>query len=171
MAGGPLMNWILSLLFLATPLSPSEGAKIEWKLDPKPVIAGQPVKGTVVVTFGEGLHGYQNPPTRDYMIPVTISTPAKGWTVSAKYPKGTPMNVAGESEPAAVYEGRIEIPVEIKGPTKAGANSIPIVIRYQLCDATACFPPETFQLKVQAKVKPAPKTKPKPTGSCPCCQL
>lgn len=165
------MTWILGLLILKSAAPVIQDAKVEWKLDARPVVAGQPIRGTVIVTFSEGLHGYQNPPTRDYMIPVSVSTSVKGWAVAAKYPKGTPMKVGGEEEPSAVYEGRLEIPVELKGPAKAGSVSVPIVVRYQLCNATACFAPETVEVRVQVVVKPAPKPKPKPACDCPCCQL
>ncbi|HTQ10393.1 MAG TPA: hypothetical protein VMI31_10005, partial [Fimbriimonadaceae bacterium] len=55
---------------------------------PKTAKAGSTVKGIVEVTFADGMHGYQNPPTEDYMIPVKLTVDTKGFSLKPTYPKG-----------------------------------------------------------------------------------
>lgn len=115
---------------------------------PKQVVAGSPVKGVVTVTFAKGLHGYQNPPTSEYEIPVKITFAQKGFKlVKATYPKGVDMKLQGEDKPSKVYEGTIKIPVEISTPAKPGSYRVSMFVGYQQCNDSSCFPPATLVVK------------------------
>jgi hypothetical protein len=60
------------------------------------VYAGKPFKAILTVTFAEGLHGYQNPPTDPTLIPVTVKLADKIFKlVTVSYPKGVPASVGG----------------------------------------------------------------------------
>src|ERR1700704_6426167 len=73
---------------------------------PKTAKAGAKVQGTIEVTFSEGLHGYQNPPTDEYQIPVKVSIDTKGFVLAkTAYPKGEMKVIGGDTKPSAVYEG------------------------------------------------------------------
>src|SRR5690348_10112222 len=74
---------------------------------PKEAKPGATVKGTVELTFAEGLHGYQNPPTDEYQIPVKVDAETKGFTLKATYPKGIMKAIGGDPKPSAVYEGTV----------------------------------------------------------------
>jgi DsbC/DsbD-like thiol-disulfide interchange protein len=119
---------------------------------PKTVVSGKSVKGTIKVKFAEGLHGYQNPPTRDWMVPVTVSTSTKG-AVLAKlnYPKGIMKESAGDR--VAVYEGEVTIPFELKVTGKKGNMPITFNVRYQQCNETGCYAPTTVSAKTTITVK------------------
>lgn len=109
---------------------------------PKTAKPGEAVKGTVTVVFEAGLHGYQNPPSQSYMIPLKIESATKGVTLkSIKYPKGDPIKVAGEDAPVMVYEGLIKIPVVLVMPKKAGKVDLSLKVKYQQCNESACYPP------------------------------
>lgn len=101
--------------------------------------AGSKLKGTLTVTFAEGLHGYQNPPLSEYQIPVKVAGEDKGIVLKVAYPKGQVKGVAGEQ--AAVYEGTIKIPIEITLPKKVGAFKPKLSLSYQQCTESACYPP------------------------------
>jgi DsbC/DsbD-like thiol-disulfide interchange protein len=116
--------------------------------------AGKAVQGWVVVSFANGLHGYQNPPTKDYLIPISVTSTTKGVTLkSAKYPKGKPEIVAGETSPVNVYEGTIKIPVTLMLPKQSGKVKVGMSVHYQQCNAQSCFPPGDVSASASVNVK------------------
>lgn len=110
--------------------------------------------GTVVLTLPQGFHGYQNPPMRDYEIPVKIESATKSITIKPKYPKGESINAAG-SETLA-YEGEVKIPFTFSIPKKPGTYTIEVKASYQLCNDSNCWPPESVAAKATFTV---PKVK------------
>lgn len=111
--------------------------------------------GTVILTLPEGFHGYQNPPMRDYEIPIKVESVTKSLPIKPKYPKGLLINAAG-SETLA-YEGEVKIPFSFSLPKKPGTYSLEVKAGYQLCNDSNCWPPETVSAKasfVVPKVKP-----------------
>ncbi len=119
---------------------------------PKQAKAGATVMGVVEVSFAEGLHGYQNPPSGEYQIPVAVSVNKQFKLVKAAYPKGIAKATGGDPTPAAVYEGTIRIPVTVKVPAKPGQSEMKISLNYQQCNASSCFPPSTVSSTVKLKV-------------------
>ena len=125
--------------------------KVAVKL-PASAKAGQTVQGTVVVTIGSGLHAYQNPPSKDYMIPLSVSVATQGAKLkSAKYPVGKTGVFSGES--ARVYEGTVRIPVSVVLPKKHGKQQISFKVHYQECNQSACFPPGDVVASAPVNVK------------------
>ncbi|MEZ5162825.1 MAG: hypothetical protein R2688_03545 [Fimbriimonadaceae bacterium] len=105
--------------------------------------AGQLVPGTVTVTFAPGLHGYQNPPSEDYMIPVAVSAGSEASKVLLiSYPDGVPATVGGETKPAMTYEGTVEIPVLVRIPSEAGEQIVSVMKPGGISEMneSACFP-------------------------------
>ena len=130
---------------------PANAPKVLVKL-PASAKAGQTVSGTVLVTIAGGLHAYQNPPSQDYMIPLSVSvTGAK--LKAAKYPAGKAENMAGEKAPVRVYEGTVRIPVSIMLPKKRGKQQIAFKVHYQECNDKACFPPGDVTAKAAINVR------------------
>ncbi|CAN5484242.1 hypothetical protein BH11ARM1_BH11ARM1_07760 [soil metagenome] len=137
--------FLLCLLVLASSAVFAQSAEPVAKLKmPKgPFYAGKTIKATLIVTFAEGLHAYQNPPTSEFQIPLKISA-VKGTTIGKVfYPKGIPMTMGGDPTPAMVYEGTIEIPVEIKLSKIAGKFVAKLSVDYQQCNESTCFPPSS----------------------------
>lgn len=116
--------------------------------------AGKPVTATIVLTFAEGLHAYQNPPSTPDLMPVAVSLKSKGLKVkSVKYPAGIMEKVAGEDKPVGVYRGTIKIPVTVILGKAAGKTRLQFDISYQQCNDSACFPPGDVQLTGTVTVK------------------
>jgi DsbC/DsbD-like thiol-disulfide interchange protein len=144
---------LLAALVLAQETKP----KATLKFDKPTAVAGTTVKAKLILTFAEGLHGYQNPPTEDYQIPVEV-TAAKGTTLGkVSYPKGKPFLMMGETKPSMVYEGTVEIPVEIKVQPRAGRQTVKVVVKYQQCTESNCFPPGQFEVTAVLNVTAAPR--------------
>ncbi len=131
---------ILTALVLLNSSTQGQAPEVTFKLDNETPMIGTLVTGIVTVTFAPGLHGYQNPPSEDYMIPIVVSGgDLKGFQV--RYPMGTPAAVGGETKMVMTYEGTVEFPVAFRAPVKAGKSPININVRYQLCNEQACFAP------------------------------
>lgn len=149
---------LLPLLAVATAQGPDEAPSASLKFDKPSATAGAKVKATLSITFADGLHGYQNPPAEDYQIPVKVSVTEKGFTlVKATYPAGADFTMAGEAKPAKVYEGTIQIPLELKASAKAGTYNVNVKVDYQQCNASSCFPPSSIFAKAKLVVAAAPK--------------
>lgn len=105
------------------------------------VKAGSWVKGTAILTFAPDYHGYQNPPTQSFEIPVKIEAGSKDVALKVVYPKGE-LKEFMETQ-TAVYEGEVKIPFTFKAASKPGQMKLAIKVSYQQCDATNCFPPSS----------------------------
>lgn len=68
------MTTLLALAVMAV----QEPAEFKIEL-PKMVKPGAVVKAKAHVTFSEGWHGYQNPPSDPYQNPVTLKLDTKGY--------------------------------------------------------------------------------------------
>lgn len=139
---------ILSLLSIALPVVAQlpDAPKLVFKLDKPTVVAAGTFKGTITLTFAEGLHGYQNPPADPNEIPISVV--AKGAKVlKVAYPKGIEFKMGGADKPSLVYTGTITIPVTFKANPKAGKQAFSVVVSYQQCNEGSCFPPGDLTAK------------------------
>lgn len=115
---------------------------------------GATVDATLTVSFGAGLHGYQNPPSDEYQIPVKVSIVEAGFKlIKASYPKGVDFMPVGETKPTKVYQGKITIPLKIKAGTKPASYSVNVKLDYQECNDSACFQPASLIVKGTLVVK------------------
>lgn len=131
---------------------------VSLKLKSDQGVSGGPVAGVITLTFADGLHGYQNPPSQDYQIPVSVSSGSTNvQVVQVKYPTGEPHKVGGETEESFTYSGVVEIPVLLKVVGKAGENDLSVKVRYQQCTNTMCFAPTSISANAKFKLKPSPK--------------
>ncbi len=151
---------LLPLHALGQDLPPS----VSFKTEKATYKVGEEIKGTVTATFEPGLHGYQNPPSKDFMLAVTVK-PGDGTVVkSVAYPKGH-IEMAGGEE-AAVYSGTVSFPVVISAPTVKGKVKLNLGFYYQQCDANTCYMPNTIpviaEVTIEASSDAAPGT---PSGA------
>lgn len=150
------MKWLLVFLVAAMvggALAENVPPRVALELERESAPAGAAVPGKVVVEFAPGLHGYQNPPTEEWMVPLTIEpkeTNASTAIVRIDYPKGTTKVVAGA--PSAVYSGRTEVPIVFRAPSRAGEHRLEVVVSYQQCDAENCFPPAEVEASALLRV-------------------
>ena len=135
----------------------AEPVRVEVKLPVKSGAPGGTLKGIMLVTFSPGWHGYQNPPTRDYEIPLKIATKSKGVGLKVQYPKGEMKDFAGAQ--TAMYEGTVELPFTLTLPKTLGAVSVKFDVSYQQCNHATCLPPGSLSVTEKVSVRKAP-TKP-----------
>jgi len=130
---------------------------IALQLDDEQGISGGPVTGTITITFADGLHGYQNPPSQDYQIPVSVSSGTPGVKlVQTRYPAGEAHKVGGETEESFTYSGVVKIPVLLKVTGKLGETELAVKVRYQQCTNNMCFAPATLSISAKFRVNPTP---------------
>ncbi len=101
----------------------------------------------VKITFAPGLHGYQNPPSEDYMIPVTVSAAEGMEVVAIDYPAGHGAKIGGSATEVMTYSGEVTIRVLFRVPKKAGASALSLNVMYQQCNDDSCFPPGNASLR------------------------
>ena len=148
--------WILlvalpAMLFALGQEPMAEKATVQIKLDAKEGKPGATIKGKVLVTFADGWHGYQNPPMRDYEIPLKIESATKEIKLKATYPKGETKDFAGAK--TIMYEGTVAVPVTITLPKKAGPVTLKVVASYQQCNESTCLPPQKSTAEEKLVVK------------------
>lgn len=120
---------------------------------PKQVAAGAKLTLTVTLTFADGMHGYQNPPAQEYEIPVTVKIDGKEFkVVKVAYPAGVDAKIGGSDKPTKSYEGVVKIPITLTAPTKIGSKNLKVIVGYQQCDETTCFPPGEVSTTVKVNV-------------------
>ncbi len=152
------MNLILTALLAPLVFFQGEPPTVEVQLKSSVGPIKSAIQGTASITFPAGLHGYQNPPTKDDQIPLKITVEGKGFNVKANYPKGQMKDFLGEK--TGVYEGQVKVPFFVTLPSKPGTYNVTITVGYQMCNDSACFPPGsvtvTKKISVLAKA-PAKK--------------
>lgn len=143
---------IVAALAILPVSSQNQAPEVTFKVNNVAGQAGTLQTGLVTITFAPGLHGYQNPPSEDYMIPVSISGSSLE-NFKVKYPVGTPAAVGGETKLVMTYEGTVEFPVIFRVPTKPGKFEPEISVRYQLCNDQACFAPGNVKAKTTFSIE------------------
>ncbi len=138
-----LLMAVLAFASVLVHAQPPAQAKAQLVLSVKTAPAGSAVKGTVKLSIPAGFHAYQNPPSKDYMIPVKVTILTKDCILKeVVYPAGKDVRVTGETDPIRIYEDTIEIPIVFIAPKKTGQTVIKINVSYQLCVDAECYPPD-----------------------------
>jgi DsbC/DsbD-like thiol-disulfide interchange protein len=105
-------------------------------LPAKPAPVGHTFRAALTLKFADGLHGYQNPPSDQFEIPVTVKLkPGAYKIVAISYPKGINFG----TPPVKVYSGAVTIILTLKAVKKA--KSLALTVNYQQCNESSCFPP------------------------------
>jgi hypothetical protein len=120
---------------------------------PHAVVAHAPFVAKLSITFATGLHGYQNPPSDPYTIPVKIKL-ASGdvKVIKVVYPAGTDLSMAGDPKPAKVYSGSVVVPIKLVAGTHTG--DLVFEVDYQQCTESNCFAPSSIKAKATLRVSP-----------------
>ena len=121
-----------------------------------PLVRGQTVRAAVALEVEAALHVNANPPTFDYLIPVTleIEGPAGVSLAGTFYPDAEQVEFPYADEPLAVYEGTVIIGMElvIAADAPLGSQHLELSVRYQACNDRACFAPTKATLTLPVTV-------------------
>jgi DsbC/DsbD-like thiol-disulfide interchange protein len=120
----------------------------------EPVPAGKEFQVAVVVDILRGFHMNSHKPTDQYLIPTTLAPqlPAGIELVDTIYPPGKLEKFSfSPDKPLDVYTGSVTLRLRLtaKSGATSGTTTIPMMLRYQACNDTACLPP--VKVPVSAK--------------------
>ena len=122
-----------------------------------PVPQGQTFEAAVVMEISSGFHMNSHKPSEDYLIPTTVTaTPPPGIkVVDTVYPEGEMKKFTfSPNKPLNVYTGSVTLQLKLEADPRAatGEMSIPVTLRYQACNDTACLPPVKVPVVVRIDV-------------------
>jgi DsbC/DsbD-like thiol-disulfide interchange protein len=113
---------------------------------------GRAMQAAVVMDIPRGLHVNSNRPLGQYAIPTTVRiTAPKGVRVSAvSYPRSVVRKFEFSEERLAVYEGRAVMRFNVSFPASfpEGVARLRVVVKYQACSDTVCYPPDEKDMTI-----------------------
>lgn len=125
----------------------------------EPVPRGRSFEVAVVAEIQQGFHINANKVLEDYLIPTTVEPDLpKGMKfVEAAYPKALLKKFEFSDQKMAVYEESVTIRLKLSASSDAplGEMKLPVTLRYQACNDTACLPPVRKALTVNLRLAPA----------------
>lgn len=132
--------------------------KVYTSLDPVP--RGKEFQIAVVVDIASGYHMNSHKPLDSYLIPTTLTPqlPAGFTLADTIYPPGKNLKFPFSPEkPLNVYTGSVTLRLRVTAADAAalGNTSIPITLRYQACNNSACLPPVKVPVTAQLQVAAA----------------
>ena len=148
----------------AVPPKPADIVSTKTYVSLDPVPRGKEFQAAVVIKINSGYHMNSHKPSDSYLIPTTVTPqlPA-GFTMA-----GEPVYPVGKNEkfpfspdkPLNVYTGSVTLKMKMSADDKAalGKTSIPVTLRFQACNLSACLPPVKIPLTLEVEVVAAGKT-------------
>ncbi|HXX18028.1 MAG TPA: protein-disulfide reductase DsbD domain-containing protein [Candidatus Acidoferrum sp.] len=132
--------------------------KVYTSLDPVP--RGKEFQVAVVVDIASGYHMNSHKPLDSYLIPTTLTPqlPAGFTLADTMYPPGKNLKFPfSPDKPLNVYTGSVTLRLRVTAEEAAalGNASIPITLRYQACNNSACLPPVKVPVNAEIKVAAA----------------
>ena len=124
-------------------------------LDPVP--RGKEFQVAVVVNIASGYHMNSHKPNDSYLIPTTLTPqlPAGITLVDTIYPAGKNLTFPfSPDKPLNVYTQSVTLRLKLTAGDAAalGDATIPITLRYQACNNSACLPPVKVPVNAAIKV-------------------
>ncbi len=144
---------ITALLTLASVAIRGQGGPARAEITPlvesTPVAAGTDVRLALKVKLPPGFHTNSNKPRDPYLIPLTVTFGPLPEGVEAKevvFPEATDLKQEGSELPLRVFDGEFTIGALVHvSPGLSGPVELPVRVRYQACDETACYLPVRIQ--------------------------
>jgi DsbC/DsbD-like thiol-disulfide interchange protein len=127
-------------------------------LDPVP--RGSEFQVAVAIEIASGFHMNSHKPLDSYLIPTTLTPqlPAGFTLTETVYPNGRNEKFPfSPDKPLNVYSGSVTLRLRLSAQASApiGATTIPITLRYQACNNSACLPPVKIPVNAQIQVSAA----------------
>jgi thiol:disulfide interchange protein DsbD len=147
----------------AMPPKPSDIVTTKTYVSMDPVPRGKDFQAAVVVKINPGYHMNSHKPSDSYLIPTTVTPQLPdGFTLVGEpsYPLGKNEKFPfSPDKPLNVYTEGATIRLKITASDKAalGKASIPVTLRFQACNTSACLPPVKIPLTLDVNVVEAGK--------------
>ena len=124
-------------------------------LDPVP--RGKEFQAAIVVKIATGYHMNSHKPSDSYLIPTTLTPQLpEGFTLAeAVYPSGHNEKFPfSPDKPLNVYSGSVTLRLRLTAEDGAalGATTIPVTLRFQACNNSACLPPVKVPVSLEVQV-------------------
>ncbi|HXQ24946.1 MAG TPA: protein-disulfide reductase DsbD domain-containing protein [Candidatus Acidoferrales bacterium] len=147
----------------AAPKSAAEVVKTHAYVSLDPVPRGKEFQAAIVVDIANGYHMNSHKPLDSYLIPTTLTPQLPGGITLAdtEYPTGHNEKFPfSPDKPLNVYTKSVTFRLKLSAEASAslGATTIPVVLRYQACNNSACLPPVKVPVSVQLQVVAAGAT-------------
>ena len=148
----------------ATPPKPSDIVTTKTYVSMDPVPRGKDFQAAVVVKINPGYHMNSHKPSDSYLIPTTVTPQLPdGFTLVGEpsYPLGKNEKFPfSPDKPLNVYTESATIRLKVTAGEKAalGKSSIPVTLRFQACNTSACLPPVKIPLTLEVTVVDAGKS-------------
>lgn len=144
----------------SAPKSAAEVVKAQPYVSLQPVPRGKAFEAAVVVQIAEGYHMNSHKPSDAYLIPTTLTPklPDGIHLVDTIYPPGRLKKFAfSPDKPLDVYSGSVTLRLKLTAQDNAaiGAVTIPMILRYQACNNSACLPPVKIPVIAELKIAAA----------------
>jgi DsbC/DsbD-like thiol-disulfide interchange protein len=142
------------------PKSAKDVVKTQSYVSMDPVPRGKDFQVAVVLSIDSAYHMNSHKPADAYLIPTTLTPQLPdGFKVTdTLYPAGQDKKFPfSPDKPLNVYSGTVTLRMKLTAENNAplGATSIPITLRYQACNQSACLPPVKIPVTAQLKVAAA----------------
>jgi len=144
----------------ATPLAPAQVVKTHAYASLDPVPRGKDFQVAVVDDINQAYHMNSHKPSDSYLIPTTITPqlPPGFILVDTAYPAGHDKKFPfSPDKPLNVYSGTVTLRLKLTAQSSAplGTVTIPMTLRYQACNNSACLPPVKVPVSIEFKVAAA----------------
>ena len=147
----------------AAPKSASEVVKTHPYVSLDPVPRGKEFQAAIVVDIANGYHMNSHKPLDSYLIPTTLTPqlPAGITIADTIYPSGHNEKFSfSPDKPLNVYTKSVTFRMKLSAEASAslGGTTIPVVLRYQACNNSACLPPVKVPVSLQLQIVAAGAT-------------
>ncbi len=144
----------------SAPKSAAEVVKTQPYVSLDPVPRGKAFEAAVVVHIAEGYHMNSHKPSDAYLIPTTLTPklPDGIRLVDTMYPPGRLKKFSfSPDKPLDVYSGSVTLRMKLMAQDTAaiGTTTIPMILRYQACNNSACLPPVKIPVTAELRVAAA----------------
>lgn len=143
-----------------TPMAAKDVVKAKSYVSLDRVPRGKDFEVAIVATIHEGYHMNSHHPLDSYLIPTTMTAnaPAGIKVVDTIYPPGRDKKFPfSPTKPLNVYSGSVTLRLKMtaEAGAKIGSTVIPVTLRYQACNDSACLPPVKIAVDVPVDIAAA----------------
>ena len=117
---------------------------------------GGAIEAKISIQLRDGYHVNSNTPGDDYLIPLRLTWSAAPLAAAeTTYPKPQLEKYEFSEKPLSVFSGDFDLHSRFQVPAgaPAGPNVLLGKLRYQACNARACLPPKTVEVRLPVEIR------------------